>query len=152
MCVETSLGPMTSRQWPSPVVEAALSSVVFTATDDCGNSSNSVATFTLIDTTAPTFNEALPADETVQWRCGANRSNFDWQPTSAARLRRSATLRRVRHGSCTNSYTIQRTWTASDACDNEVSHVQTLSVIDTTGSVGSRSRCDCPVGRSGKCY
>ena len=106
-------------------------SVVFTATDDCGNSSNSVATFTLIDTTAPTFNEALPADETVQ--CDA----VPTAPTLTATDLCSTTAtvsysETSTPGSCTNSYTIQRTWTASDACDNEVSHVQTLSVIDTT--------------------
>ena len=106
-------------------------SVVFTATDDCGNSSNSVATFTLTDTTAPTFNEALPADETVQ--CDA----VPTAPTLTATDLCSTTAtvsysETSTPGSCTNSYTLQRTWTASDACDNEVSHVQTLSVIDTT--------------------
>ena len=38
----------------------------FTATDECGNSTSATQTITIQDTTAPTFNEALPMDMTVE--------------------------------------------------------------------------------------
>ncbi|GGG49895.1 HYR-like domain-containing protein [Bizionia arctica] len=35
-------------------------------------------------------------------------------------------------GACDNEYTIVRTWTASDTCGNSISHVQNITVQDTT--------------------
>ncbi|HIC30343.1 MAG TPA: hypothetical protein EYO76_00340, partial [Flavobacteriaceae bacterium] len=40
--------------------------VTYTATDACGNETTHTSTLTIEDTTAPTFNEALPADITVE--------------------------------------------------------------------------------------
>ncbi len=42
------------------------------------------------------------------------------------------TFNEVRNdGSCPNSYSLTRTWTATDACGLSISHMQTLTVIDT---------------------
>src|SRR5690606_24133916 len=35
-------------------------------------------------------------------------------------------------GDCPSNYTIYRTWTATDTCENSTSHTQVISVIDTT--------------------
>ncbi|MDA8696112.1 HYR domain-containing protein, partial [Flavobacteriales bacterium] len=106
-------------------------SVVFTATDDCGNSATTVATFTLTDTTAPEFNEALPASATVE--CDAVPTAPTLTATDLCSTTAIVSYVTVSFaGTCPNSYSLQRTWTAVDACNNEVSHVQTLNVVDTT--------------------
>jgi gliding motility-associated-like protein len=38
-------------------------------------------------------------------------------------------------GTCSNTYTIQRTWTATDSCGNERDHVQFINVSDMTNPV-----------------
>ncbi len=106
---------------------------VWTATDVCGNSSTATQTITVIDTTAPLL-AGVPADATVQCdavplvasptatdNCDTNAA-ISFNQTSAA-------------GSCTNSYVLTRTWTATDACGNSSSASQTITVIDTTAPV-----------------
>ncbi|MEZ5029806.1 MAG: hypothetical protein R2787_00225 [Saprospiraceae bacterium] len=38
-------------------------------------------------------------------------------------------------GPCPDSYTLVRTWTATDNCDNAATHVQKVNVRDTTPPV-----------------
>ncbi|WP_426430274.1 gliding motility-associated C-terminal domain-containing protein [Winogradskyella sp. HB-48] len=102
----------------------------WTVTDECGNSVSADQTITVVDTTPPTFNQALPADVTVECdavptaetltandNCG--NATVDFNETTTA-------------GTCNNEYTLTRTWTASDACGNETVHTQTITVQDTT--------------------
>jgi hypothetical protein len=103
----------------------------WTATDDCGNSSSASQTITVVDTTAPKFNEALPEDATVE--CDAvpteavltAKDNCDDDVTVVSTEVRT-------DGSCADGYTLTRTWTATDDCGNKVSHTQTITVVDTT--------------------
>ncbi|MGB1636044.1 MAG: HYR domain-containing protein, partial [Flavobacteriales bacterium] len=104
--------------------------VTFTATDDCGNTATTVATVNVVDETAPTFNEALPADATVE--CDAvpvaeTLTASDECGTAAVTYAQTTTA-----GSCTGDYTLTRTWTATDECGNTTVHTQTLTVVDTT--------------------
>src|SRR5205823_5636956 len=48
-------------------------------------------------------------------------------------------------GACPNSYTLTRTWTATDACGNTSSASQTLTVQDTTGPVLSGQGADAAI-------
>ncbi|MCZ8298252.1 MAG: gliding motility-associated C-terminal domain-containing protein, partial [Flavobacterium sp.] len=102
----------------------------WTATDACGNTTTHVQTVTVQDTTNPTFVEALPADVTAECsnvpaavtltatdNCGAANVTFNEVTTA---------------GSCPSAYTLTRTWTATDACGNTTTHVQTVTVQDTT--------------------
>ncbi|MCZ8368031.1 gliding motility-associated C-terminal domain-containing protein [Flavobacterium sp.] len=102
----------------------------WTATDACGNTTTHVQTVTVQDTTNPTFVESLPADVTAECsnvpaaatltatdNCGAANVTFNEATTA---------------GACPGAYTLTRTWTATDACDNTTSHVQTVTVQDTT--------------------
>jgi hypothetical protein len=96
------------------------------ATDNCGNTAQFSQYISIIDTTNPYFNN-LPEDTTVE--CDAVPGvpvvtasdicdeavavSFDEQSTSGC------------------PYTITRTWTAWDDCDNMITGVQTITVIDT---------------------
>ena len=117
----------------------------WTATDACGNSVSADQTITVVDTTAPTFNEALPADVTVECdavptaetltandNCGTATVTFDETTTA---------------GTCDNDYTLTRTWTATDACGNETVNTQTITVQDTTAPMFNEAfACGCNRG------
>ncbi|MFD2907740.1 gliding motility-associated C-terminal domain-containing protein [Flavobacterium ardleyense] len=107
--------------------------VTFTATDDCGNTSTSDATFTIIDTTAPVFSSDLPANvsvscdnlPTVQTVTAIDNCDTNVLVTLVETLDYEGS-------NCAGSYNIIRTWTATDACNNNVSHTQVITVSDTT--------------------
>ncbi len=111
--------------------------VTFTATDACGNSEITIGVFTIEDTTAPTFNEALPADVDVECdavptaetltandNCGDATVTFEETTTA---------------GVCDNAYTLTRTWTATDSCGNETVHSQNINVTDTSAPTFNES-------------
>ena len=88
----------------------------WTATDACGNTTTHNQTVTVQDTTAPTFNEELPADITAQ--CD---NVPEEQTLTAADNCGDATVafnETTTDGDCPGNYTINRTWTATDACGN----------------------------------
>jgi len=102
----------------------------FTATDACGNSTSATQTIVIEDTTAPTFNETLPADETVE--CDAVPAATTLTAMDNCQ-EVSVSFSEVRtDGSCDSNYTLTRTWTVSDDCGNETAHTQTVTVQDTT--------------------
>ncbi|WP_035654823.1 gliding motility-associated C-terminal domain-containing protein, partial [Flavobacterium saliperosum] len=106
----------------------------WTSSDSCGNTVAHTQTITVEDTTAPVFNEVLPADITVECNsiipapttltatdnCGAASVQFDEETIN---------------GSCPGNAEIIRTWRTMDACGNENVHIQTITVIDTTPPV-----------------
>ncbi|MEZ4782011.1 MAG: hypothetical protein R2816_10770 [Flavobacteriaceae bacterium] len=102
----------------------------WTATDECGLTTTHTQTVTVQDTTAPTFNEALPSDVTEE--CDA--------VTDAVTLTASdncgnadVTFDEVRtDGDCPSNYILTRTWTATDECGLTTTHTQTVTVQDTT--------------------
>ena len=55
----------------------------FTATDDCGNSSSTTATFTIEDTTAPAIDMAA-MDATVELTAPATVTSTDGSPATVA--------------------------------------------------------------------
>ena len=101
----------------------------WTATDDCGNSSTGVQTISLGDNDAPVLVN-IPADETIN--CGSSvpsagavsaTDNCDNNPT--------VTLNEITlPGACAGSYTLIRTWTATDDCGNSSTGVQSISLGD----------------------
>ncbi|MDT0559707.1 hypothetical protein RM697_13720, partial [Ichthyenterobacterium sp. W332] len=72
--------------------------------------------------------EALPADETVE--CDAVPTEATLTATDNCGIATVTFLETRVDGSCTNNYTLTRTWTASDDCGNETIHTQTLTVQD----------------------
>ena len=104
------------------------------AYDDCGNRTIHVQNITVVDTTAPTFNEELPEDMTVECdqvpEADILTATDNCDPDVPVIFEEQ-----IEEGQCPGYYTIIRTWTAEDDCENIASHIQTITVVDTTAPV-----------------
>ncbi len=104
----------------------------WTATDNCGNSDVAVWTVNVVDTTAPEF-DAIPDSEEL--------SCEDAIPSDMATASDNcgdATVSMVDtiiDGDCPQSYTIVRTWTATDACGNTNSTTTEYYIYDDVAPV-----------------
>ena len=110
---------------------------IWTVTDACGNGFTQNQVVTVLDTLAPVFTIAQPADTTVQCsgipappvigteivaeKCGVSISIVLNETTQNA--------------TCLNTYELIRTWTATDDCGNQQIVTQTINVEDTTGPI-----------------
>ncbi|MCB9333928.1 MAG: HYR domain-containing protein [Lewinellaceae bacterium] len=112
----------------------------WTATDACGNVSDCVQTITVEDTTDPaiTFcpeNTTVECDQPTDPQAlgeAEATDNCDGNPA----ITFDDVSTQTDDGSCSDfSYTITRTWTATDACGNASDCVQTITVEDTTDPV-----------------
>ncbi|MCF6295577.1 MAG: hypothetical protein L3J25_07790, partial [Flavobacteriaceae bacterium] len=102
----------------------------WTATDQCGNETVHTQTITVIDTTNPTFVEALPADATVECDSVPAANTLTAIDNCGTA---TVTFGEVNNaGACPGEYELVRTWTATDQCGNETVHTQTITVVDTT--------------------
>src|SRR5678810_31334 len=109
----------------------------WTATDNCSNTTTASQTITVVDNTAPVFTY-VPANTTAQCSAvpapGTPTATDNCDPTVSISLNTSST--QTSNGSCTdNSYTITRTWTATDNCSNTTTASQTITVVDNTAPV-----------------
>ncbi len=104
----------------------------WTATDACGNSSTCNQNILLVDGIAPTI--TCPPNVTVS--CTAN--TLPASTGNATATDNCIALPMVTYSDvtsnlgCVNEYTITRTWTAIDECENSNSCVQTIVVDDST--------------------
>ena len=106
----------------------------WTATDNCGNASTQSQTITVEDTTAPTLS-GVPADVTVQCDAVPAAAVIGTEVTATDNCDSDVdiTYSEVRtDGSCPDTYTLARTWTATDNCGNASTQGQTITVEDTT--------------------
>ncbi len=105
------------------------------AEDNCDNITEQSQTITVVDTTAPEF-EIFPEDETVECdmipEVATGAAAFD-------NCDEDVTIEylgeEIIEGECADSYTIVRTWVASDDCGNETVQSQNITVQDTTAPV-----------------
>ncbi len=104
----------------------------WTATDDCGNSATHTQVITVDDTQAPIFAGILPQDLAVD--CASIPAPDSLTATDNCDANVEVTYGQVQNGSgC--SYTLTRTWTATDDCGNQTIAEQTLTVTDNTPPV-----------------
>ena len=106
----------------------------WSATDACGNTAMGSQIITVQDTTAPVL-IGVPANATVE--CDAiptppTVTAVDNCDTSTISVNLSEN---TSGGSCGDSYTVTRTWSASDACGNTAMGSQIITVQDTTPPV-----------------
>ncbi|MBC3847958.1 hypothetical protein H8K90_16300, partial [Winogradskyella echinorum] len=100
-------------------------------TDECGETKEFVQTITVQDTTPPSI--TIPDDLTIE--CSEDESSANTGEATASDTCSSVTITQsdaVTLGSCGNTKTIVRTWTATDACGNVSSGNQTIYVDDKT--------------------
>jgi hypothetical protein len=105
----------------------------WTATDACGNSSTASQTIHVQDISPPVIN-ALPSVSTIN--CPATPSFTQATATDACGSSIVFTFNDVTtQGTCIGSYSVKRTWTATDGCGNSSTASQTINVQDVTGPV-----------------
>ena len=107
-------------------------SVTFTATDSCGNSAATTATFTIIDTTNPVFTSELPQNISVSCDAIPNPAIMTGTDNcSDVTITVLDTIDRE-ESQCEGAYSINRTWTITDSCNNSSSYTQVITVFDNT--------------------
>ncbi|MBE9575089.1 gliding motility-associated C-terminal domain-containing protein [Flavobacterium proteolyticum] len=106
----------------------------YSLTDCAGNVANLIQTITVTDDANPVFVENLPSDLILE--CS------DVVPTAPILTATdncssaSVVYNEVRtNGSCPSNYILTRTWVATDTCGNEATHIQTITIQDTTPPV-----------------
>ena len=100
-------------------------SVTYTATDACGNTATTSATFTNnTDSTNPVLS-GVPANVTVTCATIPAAANV----TASDNCTANVSFNESQSGNdCTVGYTITRTWTATDGCGNTVNGTQIITV------------------------
>ncbi|WP_405413440.1 Calx-beta domain-containing protein [Maribacter sp. Asnod1-A12] len=100
----------------------------WTITDCVGNSRTHTQVITIEDTVAPTFNEALPEDVTVECNMVPEAETLtatdSCEPNIVVTFEETIT----NDENCTTGYTVTRTWTATDCADNETEHTQVITI------------------------
>ena len=102
----------------------------WSATDDCGNTASQTQVITVQDILPPQL-MGVPQDTTVQ--CQEMPPPAPIWAVDACDLNVSVQFNeQINPGQCAGSYTVVRTWAATDACGNTAVAVQLVLVIDTT--------------------
>ena len=104
---------------------------VYTATDYCGNTASVSRVITIVDTTTPTFT-SFPADLVIS--CEESVPAVE-MPTAQDSCDSDVTISysdEMVGGNCPQSYTIIRTFVATDDCGNLVELSQNIFVMDET--------------------
>ncbi len=100
---------------------------IWSATDNCNNTAYFEQIISIIDTLAPTFDN-LPSDATVE--CDAVPAAAIVTASDICDEDVTVTFSQTSTTGC--PYTITRTWTAMDECENTTVGVQVITVVDTT--------------------
>lgn len=123
----------------------------WSATDECGNVAVCEQVITIVDTTAPTLNGLPDAEVTVE--CTDVPDAPEVTVTDNCDMNVTVSFNEeVVEGNCASNYTIIRTWTSTDNCQNVATFTQTINVQDTTAPVFDQyqiyihAECDDEIG------
>ncbi|MCB0763133.1 MAG: hypothetical protein KDB84_00395, partial [Flavobacteriales bacterium] len=98
----------------------------WSATDNCGNNATMAQTITVVDTQGPVF-QCIPQDITVD--CYTIPAPIECTAVDACSDQVDVTMMETKTGDgCKASYTITRTWTATDDCGNATTVDQLIHV------------------------
>ena len=100
---------------------------MWSVADECGNATSHTQVVTVVDETAPVFNEELPADLTLD--CSADDAAVLTASDNCSDVEVIFTADTLL-GDCANNYTITRLWSVTDDCGNNTSHTQVVTVVD----------------------
>ena len=120
----------------------------YTATDDCGNSTEFTQVINLTDEVAPEFS-TFPADVTAECDNVPGVSDMVDAEDNCSEASIEYNGEEFIAGDCLGNYTLVRTWTATDNCGNANVQSQTITVVDTTApeftSVPADASYECDV-------
>ncbi|MDP5060413.1 MAG: gliding motility-associated C-terminal domain-containing protein, partial [Maribacter sp.] len=109
----------------------------WTITDCVGNVRTHTQVITIEDTVAPTFNETLPQDMTVECNMVPDASTLTATDSCEPNIDVTFTETITNDENCALGYTVTRTWTATDCAGNMVEHTQVITV-EPTGPIMSQ--------------
>ena len=116
--------------------------------EDCaGNSVTGTQTIIVVDTVNPVL--TIPADVTVQCDSVPEVGPVSATDNCDLQVEISEVLEEIIPGSCPQTYTIKRTWTATDNCENTDTKTQTIEVQDTHAPVIAPAAMDMVVDCDG---
>ncbi len=104
----------------------------WTITDCVGNIRVHTQTITIEDTNAPTFVEALPGDRVVSCDAVPDADVITAVDSCDPNITVILDEQISDESTCGTAYTLTRTWTAADCAGNSITHVQVITVQDTT--------------------
>jgi len=102
---------------------------IYTATDECGNSSSATLYISIQDTHAPVINN--PEDMTVECDQVPMMPEISITDNCGGEITVTTDVVRV-DGDCANSYSLLWIWEATDFCENVSTDTTIITVIDTT--------------------
>ncbi|WP_157486590.1 Calx-beta domain-containing protein [Maribacter forsetii] len=108
----------------------------WTITDCVGNVRTHTQVITIEDTVAPTFNETLPQDMTVECNMVPEASILTATDSCDPNIDVVFEETITNDENCAVGYTVTRTWTATDCAGNETEHTQVITV-EPTGPIMS---------------
>ncbi len=103
---------------------------VWTASDECGNASQFTQVMYVVNAGDPEFDAPLPENTTVS--CDAIPEAAVLTATGVCSNAEVSLSEEESDQLCPGTYTLTRTWTATDECDAEATYVQVITVQDNT--------------------
>ena len=121
-----------------PYTTTGTTTVIWTFTDACGNTSTSNQVVTIIDNTSPTWDYFPPNVSYIEYGGDTTAATNGIATATDNCVTPTVTYRdSLKQGNCQGNYTIYRIWTANDTSSysSPTRRIQTLSVLDTSDPI-----------------